>query len=71
MDEKLDTHTTTTQLDNLLTGGDVARILKISRSYAYRLMRRGEMPVVRLGRSVRVRPIDLDQFIKASLTWGR
>ncbi len=52
----------------LLTGDDVADILKVSRSFAYKLMRQGEIRVVRLGRAVRVRPEDLDAFIKANLT---
>ena len=52
------------QLEELLRREDVARILNISRSYAYLLMKRGELPIVRIGRSVRVRPSDLEQFIE-------
>lgn len=54
--------------DILLTGNDVARILNVSRSFAYILMRRGEIPTVRIGRSVRVRPGDLERFIEANIT---
>ena len=50
----------------LLTGNDVAKRLNISRSMAYILMRRGGIRVVRIGRSVRVRPGDLQTFIAAS-----
>jgi len=48
----------------LLTGEDVAKVLNVSLSFAYQLMRRGEIPTVRLGRSVRVRPEDLYAFIE-------
>ena len=47
----------------LLKGDDVARILNISRSMAYQLIQRGEIPSVRLGRAVRVHPKALEQFI--------
>jgi excisionase family DNA binding protein len=60
----LETLTTTI----LLKGDDVAQILQVSRSFAYQLMRRGDLPTVRLGHAVRVRPADLDAFIAASIT---
>lgn len=46
----------------LLKATDVAKILNISRSFAYRLMRTGNIPTVRFGRAVRVRPSDLEEF---------
>ncbi len=49
--------------DRLLTSSDVAALLNISKSMAYTLMQRGDLRVVRIGRSVRVRPDDLDEFI--------
>lgn len=52
-------------MDQLLTGGEVADILRISRSYAYMLMKRGEIPTVRIGSVVRVRLEDLDAYIRA------
>jgi excisionase family DNA binding protein len=54
----------------LLTATDVARELNVSRSFAYQLLQRGTIPVVRLGRAVRVRPQDLDAFIEASVSTG-
>jgi|APHig6443717817_1056837.scaffolds.fasta_scaffold2442967_1 excisionase family DNA binding protein len=48
----------------LLKAGDVAEILNISRSKAFGMMSRGEIPVVRFGGSVRVEAEDLEQFIK-------
>jgi excisionase family DNA binding protein len=47
----------------LLSALQVAHILHISRSYAYLLMMSGELPTIHIGRSRRVRPVDLEQFI--------
>lgn len=52
--------------EKLLKGTQVAEILNISRSTAYNLMKRGQLPSVRFGRSVRVVPRDLEQFIQES-----
>jgi excisionase family DNA binding protein len=38
----------------LLTGNDIATLLRIGRSKAFAMMAKGELPVVRFGRSVRV-----------------
>lgn len=57
-----------TETEYLLTGNDVANILKVSRSFAYLLMKRGEIPSLRLGRSIRVRPVDLDNFITSRVS---
>ena len=48
---------------SLLTGNDVAEILSISRTHAYKLIRDGVIPSIALGRCVRVRPEDLEAFI--------
>ena len=47
----------------LSKAADAAKILKISKSMMYQLIWRGEIPSVRLDRSVRVRVIDLEEFI--------
>ena len=52
----------------LLTGKDIAHLLKISSSQAYKLMRRGELPAVHIGKSIRVKPEDLDAFIARNTT---
>ena len=52
----------------LLKSDEVAEILHISRSMAYLLMKRGDIPTVRIGSSVRVRTEDLDQYIKSHVT---
>ncbi len=46
-------------MDGLLTGDDVARILQVSRAFAYRLLLRGAIATMRMGRTVRVKPEDL------------
>jgi excisionase family DNA binding protein len=55
---------------HLLKADEVARILQISRSFAYQLMQDGSIRVVKLGRAVRVRPQDLEAFIEANLSHG-
>jgi excisionase family DNA binding protein len=53
---------------SLLKAEQVAQILNISLSLAYRLMQNGEIPTVSIGRSKRVRPDDLDGFINKNVT---
>jgi excisionase family DNA binding protein len=48
----------------LLNGIEVARILNISKALAYRMMQKGEIRVVRFGKSVRVSESDLRTFIE-------
>lgn len=38
----------------LLRGGEVSHLLGVSRAKAYRMMQRRELPVVTLGKSIRV-----------------
>ena len=52
----------------LLTSDEVARILKVSRSHAYFLMKRGDFPVVHVGNEVHVRPEDLQRYIHKNAT---
>lgn len=58
-----------TQFTTLLTGEEIAKILHVSRAYAYQLMRQRIIPTVKIGRSVRVRPQDLEAFITRN--WGQ
>ena len=51
------------EYEPLLTGTDLAYRLQISIESAYRLMRENAITTVRFGRSVRVRPCDLEDFI--------
>lgn len=61
-------HNNTFRIDNLFNAGEVAQTLGISRSFAYLLMRRGDIITVRVGRSVRVRPQDLERYISQNLS---
>ena len=51
----------------LLTAPDVARILNISKGAAYKLIQLNQIPSIRINRSVRVRPEDLDEYISQNL----
>jgi len=54
----------TTGPNLILTAGEVAKILRISKAKVYRMMQMGEIPLVRFGRTSRVRHQDLDDFIQ-------
>jgi excisionase family DNA binding protein len=51
---------------SLLKINEVALQLRISRSFAYNLVMSGALPVIKIGKSRRVRPIDLEQFISSN-----
>lgn len=48
----------------ILKAKEVADILQVSRSMAYHMMQRGELPTIRVGSAVSVRGSDLEEFIK-------
>lgn len=52
----------------LLRAQEVAKILNIGESTAYMLMQHGDIPSVKVGKSVRVLPDDLMQYIQHSRT---
>jgi excisionase family DNA binding protein len=54
----------------LVTVQDAATYLSCSRRHVERLLARGELPRVRLGRSVRIVVADLDRFIAAQRSEG-
>ena len=56
-----------TILHSLLKATDVAEILNVSKSMAYRLMQTGELPTVNIGTTKRIRPIDLHNYINSNL----
>lgn len=60
--------TTSPDDKRLLTLDEVCDRLQVSEATARRLVRDGDLKVVRIGRAVRVRPEDLDEFIEARLT---
>jgi excisionase family DNA binding protein len=47
----------------LLKPAEVAEILQVSKALAYNLLKRGEIPTVRIGVTVRVRREDLRRYI--------
>ncbi len=53
---------------NLLTVEEAAKILGLSDSFVYRLVRRKKLTGVKIGVAVRIRPEDLEEFIHRSLT---
>ncbi len=53
--------------DTLLTAAEVAEQLRVSTMTVYRLIRRGELPAVRVGRNYRVRERDLIAFLDAQV----
>jgi len=47
----------------LLRAGDVAKLLRLGRSKVFAMLTAGELPVVRIGRSVRVPRAALERWI--------
>jgi len=52
--------------DRLLNAQDIAKILKVSKPQVYVMMRRGDFPVVKMGRLVRARESAVEKFIQRS-----
>jgi excisionase family DNA binding protein len=52
----------------LLRASDIAIRLNISRSLAYKLMQIGEIPTVKIFRSIRVKFSDLEEYINRNWT---
>ena len=50
--------------EQLLKAVDIAKILNISIALAYRLIQRGDIPLVRISHSVRVKHSDLEDYVK-------
>jgi excisionase family DNA binding protein len=49
--------------ERLLKPAEVAEILQVSMSAAYKILRRGEIPTVRFGTMVLVKRADLERYI--------
>ncbi len=54
----------------LLRIEDIADRLAVSRSMAWKLVTYGQIPSVRIGRAVRVRPADLEAYIAGAVRDG-
>jgi excisionase family DNA binding protein len=48
-----------------LTVGEVSRLMRVSKMTVYRLIKAGELPAVRVGRSYRIREEDVGRFLDA------
>jgi excisionase family DNA binding protein len=62
MDESNDPTTT-----RFLTVREVAAALRVSNMTVYRLVSAGDLPAVRVGRSVRLRADEVDQYLNGRL----
>ncbi len=49
--------------DRLLTVGDVAGILAVSNMTVYRLIKRGDLAAIRVGKNYRIRESDVDRYL--------
>jgi excisionase family DNA binding protein len=55
---------------SLMTVDDAAEILQVSKSSIRRLIKNGDLPAVRIGKSVRIRSNDWDTFMAKLLNTG-
>jgi excisionase family DNA binding protein len=51
-----------------LTVAEVAGLLRVSTMTVYRLIKAGNLPAVRVGKSFRVREDDVDRYLSSSYT---
>jgi len=58
-------------MTRLLTVEQVADALALNTFTIYRMVNRGRIPTVRIGRSVRVKESDLNQFVEDMTVTGR
>jgi excisionase family DNA binding protein len=61
----LNTNLTDRDLNRLLTPREAARVLAVSERTLWGLTRSGQIPCVRIGRSVRYDPADLRRWIES------
>jgi excisionase family DNA binding protein len=58
--------TNVSQLDerrHFMTVAEVAQLMRVSTMTVYRLIKAGELSAIRVGRSYRLRPDDVDQYL--------
>ena len=64
-------HSTVVQSDerrHFMTVAEVAQLMRVSTMTVYRLIKSGELPAVRVGRSYRLRAADIDRYLGDSYT---
>ena len=49
--------------DSFMTVAEVAQMLRVSTMTVYRLIKAGELSALRVGRSYRLRPDDVDRYL--------
>jgi putative molybdopterin biosynthesis protein len=54
-----------TYTEELLTVDQVQELLKVGRTFAYSLIRGGELPSYRVGRLVRIRRSDVERWLES------
>ena len=52
---------------NLMTVEDVAALLKVEKQLVYKLKRDRKIPFIKIGGVIRVRRVDVDQWIEQSI----
>ena len=55
------------EISRLLTVAEVAEVMRVSRMTVYRLIRRGDLQAVRVGRNYRVRESDLSSYLDSQV----
>jgi excisionase family DNA binding protein len=55
----------TDPISRLLTVAEVANVIRVSRMTVYRLIRRGQLKAIRVGRNYRVAEDDLTRYLEA------
>jgi len=53
---------------SFVTVAEVARQLRVSNMTVYRLIQAGHLPAVRVGRSYRIRDVDVDRYLADQYT---
>ena len=61
---------TSSGISRLLTVAEVASVMRVSRMTVYRLIRRGQLKAIRVGRNYRVREEDLNEYLEAQAVSG-
>jgi excisionase family DNA binding protein len=57
-------------VSRLLTVAEVALVMRVSRMTVYRLIRRGQLKAIRVGRNYRVRENDLNSYLESQAVTG-
>jgi excisionase family DNA binding protein len=68
IETSMETDTGELKITRLLKIEEVAEITKISTSHLYALINERVLPAVQFGRAKRIRPEDLEEFIRSNLT---